>query len=258
MAWDTAMRGCGKTGSSADSIARFATGSLVNSLLPARLGAPVRIVLFARTLPGEGRLLTAGGAGVAVGAARALWTAVFVAAAAFVGALPAWPAATAALLVVGAAIGAAIAHRLRPGGRVGQLLAAFRALGSEPWRALRLVGWSGAAAAGRLAAAVAVTAAVGVDSPLANAVLVVAAVDVAGSLQLTPGNLGVAGAAIALALGSSGVDATDALAVGVAFSGIETLLSIIAGCAAVLGLVLAPRLRRRAAGPPGQVERAAA
>jgi uncharacterized membrane protein YbhN (UPF0104 family) len=258
MAWDTAMRGCGKTGSGGDSIARFATGSLVNSLLPARVGAPVRIALFARTLPGEGRLLTAGGAAVAVGAARAIWTAVVVAAAALVGALPAWPAATAALLAVGAAAGAAGAHRLRPRGRVGHLLVAFRSLGSSPGRSLRLVGWSGAAAGARLAAAVAVTAAVGIDSPVGNAVLVVAAVDVAGTLQVTPGNLGIAGAAIALALGTAGVGATDALAVGVAFSGLETLLSIVAGSAAVLALALAPRRQRRALGQPAQVERAAA
>jgi uncharacterized membrane protein YbhN (UPF0104 family) len=247
MAWHRAMLGCGKTGSSCDSIARFATGSLVNAVLPARAGSAVRVALFARALPGEGRLLAAGGAGVAAGAARAAWTAVVVAAAALLGGLPAWPAATAALFGAGAALGVIGTRRLTPRGRLGHLLAAFRALGASPAQALRLLGWSGAATGARLAAAAAVAIAVGLDSPLTAAVLIVAAVDVAAALPATPGNLGIAGAAIALVLGTAGADPADALAVGVAFSGLETLLSILTGSVAALGLSLAPRCRRPSA-----------
>jgi uncharacterized membrane protein YbhN (UPF0104 family) len=233
-------------------VARFATGSLVNSLLPARAGTAVRIALFSRTLTGEGRLLTAGGASVATGAARAFWTAVVVAAAALAGGVPAWPAAIAALLAAGAAAAVVLAPRLRMR-RLSPLLEAFAAIRRRPARAARLVGWCGLVVVARLAAAASVASAVGIESPFVAALLVVAAVDAASALPLTPGNLGVAAAAIALVLRSSGASGEDALAVAVAFTGLETLTSIAVGTASVLALVVRPRLRSRPRSRPAAV-----
>ena len=73
--------------------------------------------------------------------------------------------------------------------------------------------------------------------------LVVAAVDVAAVLPVTPGNLGVAAAAAALVLGSAGVPAEAAIATGVAFSGVETLTSLAAGGVGLLALADRPERR---------------
>jgi uncharacterized membrane protein YbhN (UPF0104 family) len=243
LAWRTVLTGCGATLPGREACARYAVGSLVNSLAPARLGSAVRIALFARTLPGEGRLLAAGGAGAAVGAARSVWTAVLVAGAAAAGALPAWPAALGGAAAAAACCAVLVALRLRPRHRLGHVLDAFRGLGREPLRVVRLLGWTGAAAGARVAAAGAVAEAVGLQRPLAAAVLIVAAADIAAFLPVTPGNLGVAAAAAALALGASGVPTAAAIAAGVAFSGVETLTSLAAGSLGLLALADRPGRR---------------
>ena len=61
----------------------------------------------------------------------------------------------------------------------------------------------------RLAAAAAIAAAFGVDRPLAAALLIIPALDLAGILPLTPGNVGVASAAVAFALKAHGVGRTS-------------------------------------------------
>ena len=60
----------------------------------------------------------------------------------------------------------------------------------------------------RVLAATAIAAAFGVDQPLAAAVLIIPALDLAGILPLTPGNVGVASAAVAFALTAHGVART--------------------------------------------------
>ena len=61
---------------------------------------------------------------------------------------------------------------------------------------------------------------------------------------MTPGNIGVAGAAAAFALRAHGVDGELAVTVGIAFNAVETLTSIVfgSGCA----LYLASSATRRA------------
>lgn len=260
LAWRTALHGCGADLGAGAACARYAVGSLVNALAPARLGSAVRIALFSRTLPERGRLLAAGGAGAAVGAARALWTAVIVAAAAAAGALPAWPAAIGAAAAAGALAAVLLASRLRARRGLARVLDAFRGLGREPLRAARLLGWASAAAGCRVAAATAAAHAVGLERPVLAAVLVVAAVDVAAVLPVTPGNLGVAAAAAALALSSAGVPAEEAIATGVAFTGVETLTSLAAGTVGLLALADRPgrRLRTLVAAAAGCVAVAAA
>src|SRR3954468_18284774 len=103
-AWRSTLALCGARLTRTDANARYGIGSLVNSVSPARAGDAVRIALFARTLPQRNRILAAGGAFAALGAARALVLAVLVLAGAVAGALPLWP-----LLLLGALVGAAVA-----------------------------------------------------------------------------------------------------------------------------------------------------
>jgi uncharacterized membrane protein YbhN (UPF0104 family) len=232
--WASALRRCGGVTTGGDSTARYCTGSLVNALAPARLGTAVRFALFARTLPGEGRLWTVGGIATSLSAVRALWLAVVLALGSASGALPRWPIAALLLVVVAAA---AVAWRVRdtqPGSRWAHYLDVFRVLGRCPRAATRIVGWVGLAMALRLGAAAAIAAAFGVDNPLGAALLVIPALDLAGMLPLTPGNVGVASAAVAFALKAHGVPSDVALSAGIAFGAVETLTTLGTGAASLL------------------------
>jgi hypothetical protein len=72
--------------------------------------------------------------------------------------------------------------------------------------------------------------------------LVVPALDLAGILPLTPGNIGIASAAVAFALHAHGATYETALSAGIAFSAVETVTSLAFGAGSVLFL---------AAGTPG-------
>jgi uncharacterized membrane protein YbhN (UPF0104 family) len=136
-----------------------------------------------------------------------------------------------------ASLGAAIAlRRVAVDGRLGRAFAVFRELGRQPAALTSLAIATGTALATKVAAAAAIAAAVGVDRPLLAGLLVVPAVELAAALPLTPGNVGVASAAITFALGASGVPGATALAVGIAYGALEPLVAIAVG--AVGGLVL--------------------
>ena len=180
----------------ADAVARYGAGSLVNSLLPLHAGDAVRLALFAQASP-DRKLVTAGRALAGVGVTRI--------------------ACTAILLLA----------TLRPWALV--LLAAVPLLGRVP-------AWITAATVARLIAATAVAAAVGIESPLLAALLVLPAIDLAGVLALTPGNLGIKSGAIAVALQAQGVDLTTALSTGIAFHAVETLVGLAFGSCSALYL----------------------
>jgi hypothetical protein len=192
----------------ADAIARYGVGSLVNSLVPAHAGDAVRVALFARAAQDK-RLLTAGKAVVGVGAARLLITGVLLLAMLF-------PWALLALLAV-------------------PLLG-------------RVARWVAAATAARLLAAAAIAAALGLPSPLLAALLILPAIDIAGLLPLTPGNIGLKSGAIALALQAHGVDGTTALSTGIALHAVETVVGVAFGSASVLYLAQVPVPRWAVAG----------
>ena len=246
--WLTAIRMCGGSLTAGDACARYGAGSLVNTLVPARAGDAVRIGLFSRALPNRERLWTTGGAFAALGAARAVVLAALVVAGSLAGAMPLWPL----LVLLGlVAVAVALAWRERrraAGGRLSHLLDAFRALGREPRYALRLVAWIALSTAGRLAAATAVGAALGIRQPLEAAVVIVPALDVAGMLPLTPGNFGVTSGAVAMALQAHGVSFTHGLAAGIAFHAVETTVGILFGLASVIWLAPypSPAMRRLA------------
>jgi uncharacterized membrane protein YbhN (UPF0104 family) len=206
----------------------------VNALAPARIGTAVRFALFARVLPNEGRLWTLGGVATSLGAVRAFWMAVVLGLASLSGALPQWPIA---LLLLGALAAGVVAWRARdsqPGSRWAHALDVFRVLGRCPRAAARIVGLVGLAMALRVGAAAGIAAAFGVEQPLVAAVLVVPALDLAGILPLTPGNIGVASAAVAFALTAHGAAGDVAVSAGIAFGVVETLTTLALGTGSLL------------------------
>ncbi len=244
--WLSAIRLCGGTLTLPDACARYGAGSLANTFVPFRAGDAIRIGLFSRVLPNRERLWTTGSAFAALGAARSVLLAILVVAGSLTGTLPLWPLFVALGLVT---LAAAVSIRARgrdPEGRAGHLLDSFRALGREPAAALRLVAWIALSTAGRLASATAVAAALGIHHPLAAAVVIVPALEVAGMVPLTPGNVGITSGAIALAFQSQGVSFTHGLAAGIAFHAVETAVGIMFGIASVVWLApyRSPGLRR--------------
>src|SRR5579872_90790 len=221
--WRSAIALCGGRTTLADATARYGAGSLVNTFVPARAGDALRLGLFARLVPGEHPVWTTGGAFVALGAARAVVLGAIVLAGAFAGALPLWPLAIAGVAIV---VGGVLVRRRR-----------IPVRGTLP-----IVGWIALSVVGRLAAATAVGAALGIDSPLFAALVIIPALDVAGVFPLTPGNVGVASAAIAAAYHVHGVPFNQGLAAGITFQAVETGVGIVVGVAGVLRLATIPKL----------------
>lgn len=203
-AWRAAIGGIDR----AEATARYAVGSLVNSVAPAHAGDAVRLALFARVAP-DRRMLTAGKALAGVGITRLALVGLLLLA-------TVWPYALAGLLLV-------------------------------PFFG-RVATWVAGATIARLFAAAAVAAALGVDSPFLAALLIVPAIDAAGLLPITPGNFGLKSGAIALALQSQGVDVTTALSSGIAFHAVETIVGLVFGASGVVYLTRVPVPRWALAG----------
>jgi uncharacterized membrane protein YbhN (UPF0104 family) len=226
--WRSAIGLCGGRTTLTDATARYGAGSLVNTFVPARAGDALRVALFSKLIPSEHPVWTTGGAFVALGAARALVLGLIVLAAAFVGAIPLWPLLPAAALV-----------------GVGVFLARKRRIPASA--ALRIVAWIALSVTGRLAAATAVGAALGIDQPFVAALVIIPALDVSGIVPLTPGNVGVASAAIAIAYHAQGSTFNTGLAAGITFQAVETAVGVTIGLASLLWLAPHPRPLRRIA-----------
>ena len=259
LAWRSALTAVGGRDGILDAGARYGVGSLVNSVAPARLGDAVRVALFSRTLPGEDKVLRTGGVFAALGAARALVLAVLLVVGFSLGAIPFWPVAALAVLV-GVAIAVAFLTRRRtPHHRVAHLLDAFRAFGREPRRGARIVAWIALATAFRLGACAAIAAALGIHAPVLAALLIVPVLDLAGTMPLTPGNIGVTSGAVTMALQAHGVGLTDALGAGIALHAVETAAGLVFGLTGALLLAQfpTPESRRIAIASAGGVAAAA-
>lgn len=230
-AWAAGLRACGGSATSVDLGARYAVGSLVNSVSPAHLGGAVRIGLLARTLPGCDAVLRTCGVGAAVGAARAFVLGALVFGAAALGDVPLWPAPI-VIVVVLALLWAARRWSTRVAGRVAAALEVFRC----PRTAVNLVGWVACSFAARLGAAVAVVVALDIRHPLSVAIVLLAAMALAGLLPLTPGNFGAGAGAATLALHGTGVGAGVALALGMTFQAVETCTAFLFGVAGTAAL----------------------
>lgn len=234
LAWRAAIRACGTALAAGDATARYCVGAGVNAIAPAHLGSALRLVLFGRVTGGG--CWTVGGAAAAVGVTRVVWLGCLIAVGCASGVLPAWP-----LLVIGGTVAAAVAvailsRRIRLPQRLQQALAALQALARSPRDLLIVAGWALAGAAVKIAAAAAVVTALGIEHPLRAALIVVPAVELAAVMPITPGNVGVASAAVAFVLGAEGVPSDVALSAGVAFGAAELLAAMAVGAAGALSL----------------------
>ena len=250
LAWRSGLSACGTRTRRRDAVARYGVGSGLNAVAPAHLGSAARIVLFARVVEGGGGAWRVGGAGAAVGTVRTVWLAAVVAVAATLGAVPAWPLACLGVTVALVCALAAGSRRIRTRGRVAHLLDAFRELAGNRRALLSVAALTAAGMAAKLAAAATVAAALGIDDPLRAAFVLVPAVELAAVMPVTPGNAGVASAAVALALGAIGVEAPAALGAGIAFGAVETLAAVavgVGGGLALSGAALPPSVRWGAA-----------
>jgi uncharacterized membrane protein YbhN (UPF0104 family) len=238
--WRAAIGLCGGHTTVLDACARHGAGSLVNTFVPARAGDAVRIALFSRVLSNPERIWTSGSAFAAQSAGGTVVLAGLIVAGAAAGVVPLWPLAV-ALTLVAAAVAVSLKVRGRQASRrVAHLLDAFRALGSDPLGGLRIVAWLTVSTLGRMAAATAVAASLGIAHPLIAALVIIPALDVAGLIPITPGNVGVTSAAIAIAFQAQGVSFTSGLAAGIAFHAVETAVGIMYGLASVLWLAPFP------------------
>jgi uncharacterized membrane protein YbhN (UPF0104 family) len=249
-AWRETILLCGGRIGWLASVACYCVGSLVNSAAPARVGDAVRIGLFSRAFDAETRrerLWTTGGVFSAIGAARALCLGVLVLAAAAFGALPLWPVLLLGTFVAAAVAAMFFARRRSAERTVAHLLDAFRALGRSPAGGARTLLWVALATVARLVGVAGIASALGVGSPLMAAVIIVPALDLAGIVPLTPGNLGIASGTTAVALQTRGIGLTQALTAGIALHAIETAASIAIGGAGALYLsrFRSPGVRRR-------------
>jgi hypothetical protein len=240
--WRSALARSGARVGPLDACARYGVGSLVNAAMPARLGDGVRVALFARAR-GVSGCRSAAGVYAAVGVAGGLSSALVLVVGGVAAASPPI-AGLGALLMVLLAGAAFAARRVLPGRRP------LPQLGREGW--LCLLAWALAGAVARLAALASIVGAAGLPSPLGAAPVRQPSLDLAATLPLTPGNIGLSSAAAALALRSRGVDTTHALSIGLALDAVQTLVSVVFGGCGLIVLALARRRDSRPAlaGPP--------
>jgi hypothetical protein len=218
--WAAAIARSGGGISRLDACARFGIGSLVNSLAPAHLGGAVRATLLLEPVAIVGRRRVVECLGT-VQLAR--------------------------LVALGGLILSAALPALAP---LAVAAIACAALGARRARAARLVLLAQLPLLARLAAATTALYALGIPSPLRLALAAVAALELAATIPLTPGNLGIASAAAALALGASGAPGSETVTAGIILHGLETFAGLGYGTASAAAFALL-RLRRRghAAGP---------
>jgi len=236
-AWRTALAASGGRISLPRGTAALGVGALVNTFVPARGGDLVKIALVSRSIDGPDRLWTAGGVYAAVSAARCLSIAALIVVASLTRALPLWPVFVLCAAVAAFGALALTSRRWRRYDRVVTLLDGFAALERSPRFAAQVLGWSFAVGVTRVGAVAALAAALGLPQPVLAALVICPALDLAGSIPLTPGNLGIASGAVAVALQSRGIGVTQALGVGIAIQALETLVSLGAGTAGLVTLM---------------------
>ncbi len=234
LAWRAALRATGTPLAVIDAAARYGVGCGVNAIAPAHAGSALRVALFGRVT--HGGCWAVGGAAAAVGVTRVVWLGALIAIGSAGGVLPFWPLLLIIGIVVVACAVAIGARRVALPARVQQLVAAFSSLAESPRDLAIVLWWAFAGAAAKVLAAAAVVAALGIDNPIRAALILVPAVELAAVLPITPGNVGVASAAVAFALDSQGVDSSTALSAGIAFGAVELLAAMVVGGAGALSL----------------------
>lgn len=246
-AWRAAFATAGARICPRQAAARLGVGAMVNSFAPAKLGDAVKIALFSRAIERPGRLWTAGGAYASLTVTRALALSTLVIASSATGAMPLWPVFVLLTGAAAIAIAASLSTRFRSHRRIAQLFSGVEALVRSPRALAAVSGWTAGMQIARLGGTVAAAYALGLPHPFLAALVILPALDVAGAIPLTPGSIGVGSGAVAVALASRGIGMTQALAVGLAIQGVETLVSIGCGTTGLVYLVQpSERVRRLA------------
>ncbi len=179
--------------------ARFGCGSLASTFLPLHGGNVVRITLFGRVVPGG--MLAVGGAVAVFSTAR--WLTLLPLAGS------ALPPEALVVPAAGLAVAIALARRHR----------------ASPWMYAQSLVCAGASLGARLAGVALVT------GSLSAALLVVPALELAGTLSVTPANLGVAEGAAAFALHAHGMPMGHAMTTALVLHAVETAGSVVFGSA---------------------------
>jgi uncharacterized membrane protein YbhN (UPF0104 family) len=244
-AWWIVTRSCGARGGKLDAVFRFGVGAVVQILTPARLGDAVRVALFARTVDAEGPVLRVGGAYAMLEGARAVALGLLLAVAWLVGGMSFWPVTIVATVAVLVVVGVNVMARRTTRGPFARILATARALRSDPRAAAALLATCVGSAVLRVLACSALAAGLGIRSALVVGLVACCAVDLAGLLPLTPGNMGLAGGAIAVALAARGVGLPQSLGLGILFQGCESSISLAVGLVSLVGLGGVPSGKRR-------------
>jgi uncharacterized membrane protein YbhN (UPF0104 family) len=207
LAWHDAIRRAGGTVGRLDACARYGVGSFVNSVAPAHLGDLVRALLLIEKLPAGSRRRIVPWFGVMQVARLAALVALALAAA-----LP-WSLLPLAALVPVALVLATLGRGIT-----------------------RLVCLSFLSPIAKAAAIAVILVGLDVGTPV-DALAVVPALELAALVPLTPGNVGVAGAAAAGALYAQGIPMTEAVQAGLVLHAVETAAGIAYGSVASLAWI---------------------
>lgn len=244
-AWRAAFAAAGGRICPKQAAASLGIGSLVNSFAPAKLGDAVKVALCSKAIDAPNRLWTAGGVYAALAAARSLAMASLLVVASLTGALPLWPAFALCGGVAALAAVACSSKRWRAHPRIARLLEGIVALGRSPRAAATVLAWSFAMQLARLLATMAIAIGLGLPHPALAALVILPALDLAGTFPITPGSIGVGSGAVAVALASRGIGMSQALGVGFAIQALETLVSVTTGTAGGLYLLQSSDTTRR-------------
>jgi uncharacterized membrane protein YbhN (UPF0104 family) len=202
--WHAALTRAGGELTRTEACSRYGVGSLVNSIAPAHLGDMVRAALLLQALPSGGRIRIVRCFG-RVQVVRVVGLIAF----ALASSLP-----SRFLPLVGlAAVGG---------------LCALRA-STRRFVLLSLLG-----PGVKVAAVALLLASVGLPTPLQSAFAVVPALELAALLPLTPGNLGLASAAAAVALHAAGSTMSEALPASIVLHAVETVAGLSFGMLSAL------------------------
>jgi uncharacterized membrane protein YbhN (UPF0104 family) len=207
LAWHDAIQRAGGRIGRLDACARYGVGSFVNSVAPAHLGDLVRVVLLVEKLPAGGRRRIVPWFGVMQVARLAA--------------------------LVALALAAALPWFLLPLAALAPVALVLATLGRGT---TRLVCLSFLSPLAKAAAIAVILVGLDVGAPL-DALAVVPALELAALVPLTPGNVGVAGAAAAGALYAQGIPMTEAVQAGLVLHAVETAAGMAYGSVASLAWI---------------------
>lgn len=225
-------------------VARYGVGSLTNTFLPARAGDVVRVGLFGRISPGGA--IAVAGAAATVGAVRWVALVPLGIAGTLSSTIPPFALAAAAVALVPLPVLWILARR----GSRRACIALAPLQDASGGTYLVVTAWVAGILAARVAGVAATGVALGVPHPLAAALLVVPAMELAGVVPLLPANAGVAGGAAAMAFHAQGMSMHSAVAAGFIVHAAETATAVaIGGTSAIVLLRAGVRIRPRRASP---------